>query len=182
MVLLPCVALTKLEGLAVEWLAFGAGWLSPGTHWLSSDSSFHLAWVSHSMGLGSRMSLLPYSVDQIQSQGKCRFKAVGDQLYLLKWEQPGCLYREGRNCWRPFLEIGYYTCVRVCPCSSYSFVNRWKCFCRLIPRRTVHIYDLGGYCKIAFIFQSSPPQWGTRVIISPYTHWRWVIISYFHLC
>lgn len=30
-VLLPCVALATLEGLAVEWLAIGAGWVSPGT-------------------------------------------------------------------------------------------------------------------------------------------------------
>ena len=76
-VLLPCGVSKggRSRMFSLTWLAVGTGWwlgaelrLSPGAPQLSSNWFLHVVWVFHSMRLGSRMSLLPYSIDQIQSQ------------------------------------------------------------------------------------------------------------------
>lgn len=112
MVLLPCVVLAELEiWWFSDWPLVLADCLEEH---LGSPLTGFYTWLGFLMGLGSRMLLLPHSVDQIQSHGKCRFNGVGDKLYFLRWEQLVCLYRESRNCWGPFWETGCHKCVRVC--------------------------------------------------------------------
>lgn len=96
MVLLPCVVLAKLEFWQFsDWCWQFRLVLADGhQEHLGSPLTSLYTWLGFLMGQGSRMLLLPYSVDHIRSQGKCRFKGAGNKLYLLRWEQLVCLYTE----------------------------------------------------------------------------------------
>lgn len=83
--------------------------------WLSSDWSVHVPWVSHSLGLAPRMSLLPYPIDQSQSQGPGGFKGAGTQVLTLDLRNSKCVHEQGgEEPLAPVFETSSHKYVNMC--------------------------------------------------------------------